>query len=572
MVKSKTCFWLIFVLALGICASAWASDKSTPLKDKINWMKGSLFLQKEGKTPLPPYLLHSERTQRLSQVANGTGAISGYVTQAAGGAGIEGIEIIAEQMTCPSYSDTAYSNTSGDYVIDGLPPGNYEVQTNNGYPLDSIFVDVYWDNKLNEEDADTVPVASDDTTENINFSLRVGGKITGTVTLPGASTGIVIMSTVDSSGNCYYGPTYYMGSPALYVIKRLPTGTYKVKTYNFMGCIDVYYDDKLSRASADPVPVTEGATTSPVDFTLSLGGTIEGNISSASKGPLEGIDVWGSYASDPEWYSIGSTDEYGDYMLTGLRSGYWKILAYGDNTYAFEWYNDKNTWADADSQLVNAPGTISGEDFALEDGGSISGHVYSSEKGPLSGCEVVAYESSSYLQYVWISAKGNTTITDGSYQITGLRTGDYYVVAMTECDMMWYHNQTTPEQADLVHVTMPNDTSGIDFNLPSAVEDETDQTSQRPTEFELSQNYPNPFNPGTEIEYTLQKPAYVTLQIYNLLGQKVKTLVNEYQPFGSHHIVWDGKNEQGKKVTSGVYFYRLKVNELSETKRMVLLK
>ncbi len=258
--------------------------------------------------------------------------------------------------------------------------------------------------------------------------------------------------------------------------------------------------------------------------------------------------------------------------MMGLRSGYWKIFAYGDTIYAFEWYNDKDTWAEADSELVTAPDTISGRDFALEVGGSISGHVYSIEKGPLSGCDVGAYESSTYLQYLWFGAKGDTTIADGSYKIGGLRTGDYYVVAMTECDMMWYNDQPTPEQADLVHVTMPDERSGIDFYLPSAVEDEADQTNSRPTEFELSQNYPNPFNPGTEIEYTLHKPTYVTLQIYNLLGQKVKTLVNEYQPFGSHHIVWDGKNERGKIASSGIYFYRLEVNGVSQTKRMVLLK
>lgn len=305
---------------------------------------------------------------------------------------------------------------------------------------------------------------------------------------------------------------------------------------------------------------------------MSLGGTIEGNIVSAIKGPLENITVWGYFASNPEWYSFGSTDEYGDYTLMGLRSGYWKVFAYGDTTYAFEWYNDKDTWADADSVSVTAPGTISDKDFSLEVGGSISGHVYSTEKGPLSGCEVVAYESSTYLQYLWFTAKGDTTIADGSYKIGGLRTGDYYVVAMTECDMIWYNDKPTPEQADLVHVTMSGETSGINFNLPSAVEDEEDQTVSRPTEFELSQNYPNPFNPGTEIEYTLCKPTQVSLQIYNLLGQKVKTLVNEYQPASSYHIVWDGKNEQGKIASSGIYFYRLEVNGISQTKRMVLLK
>lgn len=570
MVKGKAYCGLIFVLALGICASAWASDKIVPAQHKIKWVRGSPFLQKEVKTPLPPYLCPSTRTQRLTQVANGTGAISGYVTQAADGAGIEGVEVCADQLICPSFNASAYTNASGFYIIEELPAGNYEVYTDN----DSDFVDIYWDNKDIWETPDTVPVTSNNTTEGIDFSLRVGGKITGTVTLTGVYTTVmvIISATNIASGDVYSEWAWGIEGSAPYVIKRLPTGTYKVKSFNYTGYIDVYYDDKPSQASADLVPVTEGATASSTDFTLSWGTAIEGNITSASKEPLEGIYVYGYYASDPEWYSFGLTDEYGDYRMIGIRSGNWKIIAYGDTSYAFEWYDNKNTWNDADNVLVTTPDTVSGKNFTLEVGGSISGHVYSTEKGPLSGCDVVAYDSSTYLHCLWLPAKGDTTIADGSYKIGGLRTGDYYVMASTECEMKWYNNKPTPEQANLVHVTMPYDISGINFNLPSAVEDEADQTSSRPTEFELSQNYPNPFNPGTEIEYTLHKPAYVTLQIYNLLGQEVKTLVNEHQPAGSYHIIWDGKNDQGKKVSSGVYFYRLEVNEISEAKRMVLLK
>jgi flagellar hook assembly protein FlgD len=64
----------------------------------------------------------------------------------------------------------------------------------------------------------------------------------------------------------------------------------------------------------------------------------------------------------------------------------------------------------------------------------------------------------------------------------------------------------------------------------------------------------------------------VTLEVFNLLGQKVKTLVHKYQPVSSYHIVWDGKNEQGMTASSGIYFYRLEINGVLQTKRMVLLK
>ena len=171
-------------------------------------------------------------------------------------------------------------------------------------------------------------------------------------------------------------------------------------------------------------------------------------------------------------------------------------------------------------------------------------------------------------------AEGNeaTTAADGSYKIRGLRTGYYWVIASDGCQTMYYDNKPSPFDADSIHVTMPSDVTGVNFNIPSAVGDEENQTSLKPSEFDLNQNYPNPFNPTTVIEYTLQKKAQVNLTIYNLLGQKVKALVGEHQSAGSYKITWDGKNEQGKISSSGIYFYRLEVNGVPQTKRMVLLK
>ncbi|MCK4427032.1 MAG: carboxypeptidase regulatory-like domain-containing protein [candidate division Zixibacteria bacterium] len=576
MPKNKFGFCLIFVLVVGLCANLLASDKDMPLQHKLKWLKNSPLFQKEAMRPLFPDPWLSQETQRFTKAVNGTGAISGYVTQASGGAPIEGVEVTAEQLTCPSYSASDTTDPSGFYIIGGLPPGDYEVYTDNGYfPLDSVFVDVYWDDKLPWEDADTVVVSSNDTTEDICFFLRVGGKITGTVTLSGAPPFMTIVYAIDTtSRESYYG--FADNLTGSYVIKRLPTGVYKVKTvslpfFSLQGYVDEYYDDKSGWATADPVPVTEGGISSAIDFTLSLGGSIEGNISSAVKEPLDldSITVVGYFASNPEWFSFGFTDDYGDYSLMGLRTGYWKILVYGDTSYAFEWYNDKDTWADADSVEVTAPDAVPDIDCSLEVGGSISGHVYDLGGFPLSGCDVEAYQGS---PYQWgMVAKWGTTSADGSYKIGGLRTGDYYVMAFTECHGIWYDDQTNPEEADSVHVTMPSDHSGIDFYLTTAVETE-DEIAQRPAEFELHQNYPNPFNPGTRIEYTLRKRGHVTLHIYNVLGEKVKTLLDQAQPAGFYQINWDGKNDSGKPVSSGLYFYKLEVDGFSQAKRMLLLK
>jgi len=94
----------------------------------------------------------------------------------------------------------------------------------------------------------------------------------------------------------------------------------------------------------------------------------------------------------------------------------------------------------------------------------------------------------------------------------------------------------------------------------------------RPTTFEVS-NHPNPFNPYTHIEFSLPKAASVTLRIYDVSGQIVRTLlVDARYPLGRHSITWQGKDNGGRSVASGVYFYRLEAGQYSHTGRMVMLK
>ncbi len=482
MQNYKSGFWLIFVLVWGLYANLWASEKSAlycgdiPIQYKLNWTKNLPLLPEGREAPLSAAALFSSNVQESNKIVAGTGAISGHVTKSAGGGPVSGVVITASQLTCPYHDFVDTTGSDGLYLISGLPCGEYALRTTN----DSVFVDVLWNDKPIWGTPDTVLVSLNGTTENIDFSLRVGGEITGTITLPGSL--LILLTFVfaidTTSGMMYYDmPTGLLGT-ASYSIKRLTTGAYKLRTFNLLGYIDVYYDNKSSWITADPVSVTEGSTTSSKNFTLSLGGKIQGNVTSVVSGPLDSALVLGVQVQDTlEWFQIAFTNASGNYSLSGLRSGYWKIFTLGDTTNVFEFYNNKGTWSSADSILVTAPNTVTGKDFSLETGGSISGHVYDLEGSPISDCTVSASESS----LVWlleqegipliaqagISLRGDVTSVDGSYKITGLRTGDYYVAASTECDLLWYDNKPTPDSADIVHVTMPTETSGIDFNLPS---------------------------------------------------------------------------------------------------------
>ena len=88
----------------------------------------------------------------------------------------------------------------------------------------------------------------------------------------------------------------------------------------------------------------------------------------------------------------------------------------------------------------------------------------------------------------------------------------------------------------------------------------------------LSQNYPNPFNPQTSIGFSLKARGYVELSIYDVGGRLVRTLANESRAAGAYELTWDGRDERGQAVASGVYFYRLVAAEFTQTRKMVLLK
>jgi len=93
-----------------------------------------------------------------------------------------------------------------------------------------------------------------------------------------------------------------------------------------------------------------------------------------------------------------------------------------------------------------------------------------------------------------------------------------------------------------------------------------------PRQFGLAQNYPNPFNPGTSIDFSLPVASRATVDVYNVVGEKVTTLLDRFLPAGRYSVNWDGANADGKPASSGMYFYRLKAGEFTDTKKMMLVK
>ncbi len=164
--------------------------------------------------------------------------------------------------------------------------------------------------------------------------------------------------------------------------------------------------------------------------------------------------------------------------------------------------------------------------------------------------------------------RNDSTLTDssGNYQFTGLPVGNYCVFL-------------NPGTFEYCFTPLDADTFDIDFLGTTGVSDELDSSSLSPKTYHLYQNYPNPFNPATAIPFTvygLQSMIHgsirTTLKIYNIRGELLRTLVNESKQAGTYEMIWDGRDEDGNQVASGIYFYQLKTGDYRRTKKMVLLK
>ncbi len=125
-------------------------------------------------------------------------------------------------------------------------------------------------------------------------------------------------------------------------------------------------------------------------------------------------------------------------------------------------------------------------------------------------------------------------------------------------------------------LAVPNYYSSIVDFLPITPAGVEEIPGRIPRAFALSQNYPNPFNPSTTIRFNIPNSERdgvdVNVKIYNLRGQIIRNLLDEKKPRGSYSIQWDGRNDSGESVSSGIYFYRIQAGDFSEMKRMVIMK
>jgi hypothetical protein len=248
----------------------------------------------------------------------------------------------------------------------------------------------------------------------------------------------------------------------------------------------------------------------------------------------------------------------------------------GSNNFVITWEDDRNgQYSDIYAQRYNYSGIPQGSNFIVNDDTANNYQSYPSITIDAPGNFVITWND---------DRDGDPDIYAQRYNSSGDTVGSNYLVPNYQYAFFSQGSPAVAANSSYIYYTWVDNRRGnydiyakvVDWNW---TEVEEDQDANLPNSFELYQNYPNPFNPATTIPFSLKVqgstfkgPIPTTLKIYNIMGQLVKIVVDEEKAPGNYNIIWDGKDNSGKEVASGIYFYQLKTRDYPETKKMVLLR
>jgi hypothetical protein len=270
-------------------------------------------------------------------------------------------------------------------------------------------------------------------------------------------------------------------------------------------------------------------------------------------------------------YRYVHTDSLGVYSITGIEAGKYFVLASPFSGYGFAYYKAGRFGVNriADAETVNVTGNVTGITVGvrrISNSGLtlVQGRIRSTTNAVVAGVRVEAFDQSGELLGIGV------TDATGAYEIDAVAPGVVTVIA----DRDGYRSA----EVDIVISENVFSVSNVNLSLSPEGLTSVGDNGVAPEAFVLHQNYPNPFNPTTTISFDVPAASKVSLQIFNLLGQQVATLVDGDVAAGKQEIVWAGKDGGGRSVASGMYFYQLKATGVnggsgySSIKKMLLLK
>ena len=472
--------------------------------------------------------------------------IQGKITDAITGVAIPNAFVVAENEEDAFYG---YSDNSGNYQV-SVKPGTYTVAAmqmpmTQYQPSDSVVVTV-----------------SGTQTVTQNFTLRpfeatVKGKLTKVngdpvpgimiIAIGGEQSYFFSFAVSDAKGEFNFG---------------VEPGTVTISpSFLFNSPNENWPEDHYVDPPEETIVVAKGETATSNFVFRPYTSFITGKCTVNGAG-LPNVLIQG-FAIDMSTFTLlfyeTTSDQNGNYRL-GVLPG-----ALNSLTADIEGYSLQSPMEGGYFDVSVAEGqTVSGKDFAfsISDAKIISGRVTFSDGSPGSNVYVVAKnrweESPQGFLINYTDNNGNFEFSnplDGDYQVGVYKSGYSSDPAMRYFYLSW---ETSITDQNFVL----NRATGIDGH----------DRILKPVTINLLQNYPNPFNPTTNIKFQLPEPEHVTITIFNTAGQIIRMLADGAFAAGDHQLAWDGRDQAGNKVSSGVYFYQLKTNGFNKVMRMILTK
>ena len=533
------------------------------------------------------------------------------VTVATDGNSVEIFE--HEDLTMANASNTVISRDSSEYIyqIRGVHAGSDLDGDGNA----EVFVTDY----RNTSKVHVFEVIGDNTmewvftTDTTGSSAYAATRNVATGDLDGDGLG-EFMFTVNGAG----GVDGDVAGLVVYESDGTNDGYYKAATIAIDDTIDAHPDRwslgeqfdvyDLDGDGKDEVMLANNGSDGNIDrcYILSIDGTFETLFSVVTEGVWNKTDH--AFGGSPYGATYGDTD--GDGMMEAIFNiwdygSVFIVEATGENTYEYQNYLsldytgdgvflDGITVTDIDGDgkdEIYAP-IYGGAELAVVDAGddisaatveSNVGYVRTTYGAGWGGIDAADYNNdgtpelynAQYVDYVYqFSFTGGDAKDGANYDLA-------YVEKNMEDAQYGSFAVSTPGDLDgdgkgevyighLEVVNAVNMLTVVETGTGVFVEEEWDIVT--PNDYKLAQNYPNPFNPTTQIDFTLPLEKDVKVVVYDLMGHRVKTLVNKTMTKGDHSVMWDGTNEVGQQVASGVYIYRLEAGNVVKSKKMTLIR
>lgn len=492
------------------------------------------------------------------------GAISGDFIEFAGGAPVEGqgIVIAFHQETGLPIFAVDVDPSPASYEIRPLPQGDYKIL--GLVESDSVEYIPQFYNLKDFENADLVTVTPPNITANINFAMIRPGEISGVVNIPTSS----IQSTQQDESEmfvvAYSASTGEVAGGAdvdpitsEYNIYGLFPGNYLVEAIpDQPGLAATYFGGGIAFNDANSTQVTvpaDGIATADIDL-MTGEGVISGTITDQNGNPLSAILViaydetghavaFGVSGMDITTQEIDPTS--GDYDIPGLAAGNYYLRTFT----LFQFFLLLGEMEGGTDPFALLSGLALGQN---QPNGLLSSQLYTD---------------------LWYM--NQLVETGGPGSLFDLFFTSFLGEAGFQLFLPFFDQ--VPNGATMVTVTSPGQQTGIDFVLPAYNFIQTDVEEQPviatiPEDFQLHQNYPNPFNPSTVITFSVPQATDLQLNVYNVLGQSVKTLFDGHKEAGVYTIQWNGLDRRGAQVTAGNYILRLEAGSQVLTRKMLLLK